>query len=776
MKNKKYLILIVFLLLAACLPGHAETPADDHEGVRLTWQDLQQLLDIKSDKLKLTWNEFQKLLEQSGSRIDMNYRVTDGIVTIKREQFRQILNRMKPPAAKPAAPPNRYLVTEAHYTGTAGKNNCRFTARFKVYVFESESPTYLPIPVLSTRTAVSDISVDGLPGVMRVKGGWYTIHLDKSGYHDIRAVFSVDKEKQSLSFPIIRAMINTIDFGLPFKNYEIAIPSALNMRIPGASRQGRGIAHMAGNMAASRVTAHLPPTNRLAVKWTAKRKKKIKKPALFYASTHVLVSAAPDILKVTTQIELEVLQSGLNRISIRLPANGGKEPDRHEVVKVTGLSIKNWQVRDTGIGKVLEIHLGFDVTRRCQFTVFTEQMLAGNTLGVAFKGLKVLDARRESGAIAVVAQSAVEVDVRTGQQLEKLDFHQLPQKLTAMTSRPILYSYKYSRHPYNLDIALHKHEQLEGISTVIESAVGTALFLRDGKMLHKMEYTLRNSYKQFMELELPPDASIWTVIVDNKREKASRNKKGKVLIPLVRSSGNGDLLKAFKVQLIYTRPFEQFSVKGGNRFFFPKTDIFINKIRMEMYLPEGYSYSFDKGEWKEVVPAPVRGKAVACDKETEDVKRKDHHKRNETVQLGAVAGKPAASAPAEKRKSEAEKLNKQDVRIYTADELKEADIVVGKIALPVSRVEEKGKKRKRALTGPVGLNSISVNLPISGTKYVFSKAIIDKDETYPMAFSYVHRGALRAVYLLLGILALLIFVIYIYKRIKRLRPGAVAGV
>jgi hypothetical protein len=727
MKNKKQLILSVFLLLALFLTGYA-VPAQENDGagIILTWQDMWKLLDLNRDKIKLTWKEFQKLLEQSGNQIDMNFEIEGGIVTIERDRFKQILEKMKPVALKKPSPPKDYLVTEAKYTGTAGEKNSRFVLQFKVYVFERESLSYIGIPVLSTNTAVSAISVDGAPGVMQTLGSWYTINLVKKGYHEIKATFSVGNNEQSLSLPIIRSIINTVDFNVPFKDFEINLDSALNVQLAGG--------------ASSRIIAHIPPTDRISVNWHRKSQQKEKKPALFYVDTHSLISVGPDILKVKTPVDLEVLQSSLDNISIRVPAN-------YEVVNVAAGSIKDWQVRDTAVGRILEIHFGFDIDNRYQFTVFTERMLPADTLAVEFTGLQVVDARRETGAVGIVAESGVEVEVRSDRELEKLEFHRLPPKILAMSSRPVLYSYKYSRHPYRLDIAIHKHEQLPGISTVIESVNGTALFLPEGKMLYKMVYSVRNSYKQFMELELPGNAAIWTVMVDNKREKASRNKKGKILIPLVRSTGNGDRLRSFNVQLIYTQPGEEFRLRGSGQCFFPKTDIFINKIRMEMFLPEGYSYDFDKGEWTEEVTPVVPVKKPVSSQE-----------------MVGLDEKPGTPAPTVEKKSE-------EFEAWDKDPAVEEGIATGKeILSSLKRKDKKEDKRQRlSFTGPAGLSSISVYLPISGKKYVFSKKIIDKYETYPLKFSYFHRQTLYGIYLLSGIFLLLVLSVYMYKRLKSAR-------
>ena len=78
-----------------------------------------------------------------------------------------------------------------------------------------------------------------------------------------------------------------------------------------------------------------------------------------------------------------------------------------------------------------------------------------------------------------------------------------------------------------------------------------SVVMEDGKMLTKAVYNIRNTWKQFLELELPPDSEIWTVYVAGKRENASKNKDGKILIPLSRSRMKDNTLQSFTVDLIY---------------------------------------------------------------------------------------------------------------------------------------------------------------------------------------------------------------------------------
>ena len=517
-------------------------------------------------------------------------------------------------------------------------------------------------------------------------------------------------------------------------------------------------------------------------------------------------------------------------------------------------------MRETDIGRVLEIGFGYDIDDSFNFTVYSERIPAPGAPGVDFTGLQVIDARRETGNLGIVAGSVVEIEVREGRELEKLVFHKLPKSLLEMSSRPILYSYKYKSHPFHLYISISKHERLEGITTVIESANASVLFLAEGKMVYQVIYTVRNSFTQFMELELPGNAVIWTVLVDKKREKASRSKEGKILIPLVRSLGKGDQLKSFKIELTYTLPMKKFGLKGGCECFLPTCNIFINKILLSLFCPEGYNYNFDKEEWKEILkPTQVR-------KRTKMVTRPGAPKRpaNKALKIASVTQPklirrispeypPAAlkahicgeviieaitdiygrvikatvisghlllrqaareavlqwvyepyivngiPRPAgflvvvnfdyKKRKGKDHFMSPSEIpEEIAAEEISEfgveggieggvggvlggiiggvKDVMIIPAGKPWSTNQDKANRTQAELTGPIGLKSVKVHLPLSGIKYMFSKTIIDKGETYSFKFSFFSTGLKNTLIYLFILFILITITMIVYKKIK----------
>jgi hypothetical protein len=718
----KYLIIILLFFLFA---GNniVFSQSTDKEGITLTWKDLQELLNLNANKIDITWEGFRKLLKQTGARMDMVFEIKDGIVTIKREQFRQILKKMKPVEKIVVDPPKDYIITEAEYYGTAGNKNSNFTAIFKIYVFERKNPVYINIPIIHTHFALKDIRVNKKPALIYTRGTWHNIILNRKGLYQVKAVFSIGNNKQSLYLPVIRSNINRLDFTVFKNNLEINVDPSINVKRKNMSNK-------------TQIHTNFPPTSKILINWTRRTEKREKQPPFFYANTRSLISVEADILRVKTRVNLDIIQSTLDRVSLVVPEN-------YEVIKIDGVSDNEWWVRKTTIGRVLEIHFRYDVDRTIGFTVYAERMMTAETIAADFTGFKVIEARRETGDMGIVSESSVQVNIdeKDNSGLEKIEFHKLPKGFLHISSRPILSAFKYIKHPYKLLVRITKHDRVEGISTVIESADITSLFLKEGKMIYHISYRVLNTYKQFMELELPKDSIIWTVYVDNKRGKASSNKKGKVLIPLIRSSGNGENIRPFNVELIYTLPIDKFRIMGKGECFIPSCDIFINKMRVSLHIPRGYGYNFDKTGWEEEKLPDSR------QKRKEDISRISsfEEKSDKYKQIEEAIGDESEAPLSKKTDETVEKSIERGVS---------GGVVAGELTPPPSGKVQK-KPRARIVTGPVGLSSIKVYLPLSGIRFVFSKKIVDKDEKFSLRFSYFSQ------WLKTGIIYLFVFMIVI---------------
>ncbi len=761
MSSKKHYILFYLLVYLLFFSGF-NTLSGKEKKISLTLPDLQKYFDIRQDNLKLSWDEFRKILEQLGNKISAEYSLSDGIVTLKRDQFALLLKKMPILTSKNIKSPYDYLISNCKYIGNSTGKNSKFNLNASIYIFKSDK--YVSVPVLSSKAAISEILVDEKPGLITIRGGWYYINLYNKGYHNIKVKFSIENNKQSVSLPVIRSSITSLDFSVPLPGYEFSCHSFINPEVIQSEKK-------------SIFSAYFRSSNNIYLNWNLKRDKIKKKPVVFYSRSNSLISVASDIIKVNTSIDLEIIQSSLNKVSLLIPED-------YKVINTVGNSINNWAVRKTDIGLVLEVNFAIDITRTQKLNIYFEKIVEANTLGFSFSGIKILDSKRETGFLGIVAENEVEVEIAKNKDLEKIVFHKIPKTILSMTTKPILNTFKYSKHPYKLGVSIYKHKKIEGLSTLIESAKAEVLFLENGKVLHKVEYFVRNSYKQFLELDLPEGSTIWSVLVNNKREKASSNKKGKILIPLLRSSGNGDQLKAFKVVLIYARPSKAFSLKGNREILLPKTDIFLNKIRMDVYVPNGYDFSMSKMEWKEfkkvIMPRPPIKKIITSEE-----------KFDKSLPKGRDLSKKVTRSPGIRRNKQVkpkEKFNIDGVNIADPntpesiyDEAEggvEGDNIGDDLDIGVlgSGKKQESKKLTKAgeykpLTGPVGLNSINIKLPISGQKFSFTKSIINKSEIYPLKFSFSNQRFFRTLYFILGFLLVVFIFLFLIYRIKKRKRG-----
>ncbi len=746
-------ILIGFLLW---IPG-PDLQAKRTGTIELSLKDLAQHFGLNRDQIHLSWDALQKIFRQIGAPIDKYAVLSDGKVTISRKQFRQLLKRMPAFISGDAAPPAAYIVRSAKYSGKSLGKSSRFILDTVIEIFKKDQ--YISIPILSADAAVSDIQVNDRPGLLTIQRGWYRINLSKRGMTRVRISFSITNGSQRIQFPIIRSAITYLDFTVPRQGYRFSGNYfALSPENAGDKQE------------TSQLSAFLPTSSKLSLAWKQKRDPVQQESVRFYTKTNSLLSLKPNILQLNTTIDIEVLQSSLKALSLFIP-----EP--FEIIRVSGsgASVGNWSTRKQPGGQILDINFIRDLDRRHRLNIQCEQSVDKDTIAIRYSEIRTIGTRRESGFIGIVSEGEAELEMTGQQGMEKIDYHKIPKTILSMTHKPILYAFKRIKSPNSLDIAIHRHQKLSGLSTLIESAQATVLFLENGKSLYRIEYFIRNSFKQFLQLEMPKKAGIWSVMIDGKREKASRNPKGTILIPLLRSSGHGDRLKAFRVVLTYSLPTARFGHSGTDEIQLPRTDLFLNRIGMDLYLPDTYDYRIDHAAWKKkAIPKKPRTVELATD---EKYAAFEIQKPSSAVQ-NKIAGKQIKKGSKDKDAAMKRqgKLAEED-RAKMPAEAVAGDPVSDRIETnrksPSPQLKMLPKSRERLagqiLTGPAGLNSIRIDLPISGRKYSFTKSIVNKFERFPIRFQYKEKRFFRFIYFTIALLILLL--VMLVMLIRRQKSG-----
>lgn len=722
-------LLLTGLELTIC-PAVADSSSAT-DAITLPWGEFRNLLNLDENRISLSWEEFKQLAAQSSSDTKIAFSMDGGNVVLTRDQFRQLLEKMVPPAAAEAKPPQDFMFLSADYAGRLGATSTRFVVRLELEIFPVASgKSFRKIPLFKQEIAVEDIRLDGQPVAMMTENGWQTIVTDRSGRQVIEAVISMSSSQ---------AAVTGLDISIP------ATPiTHVSLRLP----QPGMLVHVTGACSevsqdqdsGTMASAWCVPGSRLQITWRRKAEEKYRGPAKVYAEVNNLLSVEADAIRLTAQIKLNIMQNPLSSLSLLVSPN-------YQVLEVVGQSKQTWQVDTVAGRQVLTIPFDFPLEGQHTLTIRAERLLPKETMMADFSGIQVMEAVRESGYIAGEVKSDAEATVREVTGSESVDFQKIPAELSGLSSRPLLFACRYVRHPYHVVVDITKHTREEALSAVIDLAQGSTLLQSEGKLTHRFVFTVRNLWKQFLKLKLPAGVRIWSVIVDGKREKASQDAEGRILIPLARSQRSGGDLQPFLVELIYTEPTRPLSLIGLQAQHFPSADLLINSLTWDFFMPVDYRYPLSQGDFKR---EPVGALQTAA-----------------SYPEGSGATPEPSSAPVELAKemqADDNMLGKDEERKQAAGPERERSTEEidtpqkASISQPSSHAYAKMKNESAAqvqfsqqarradrLMGSAGLMSVQVNVPFYGKRLRFTKTIVDQDEKLSMSIAYLDE---RVAYLI----------------------------
>jgi len=716
--------LIVLLMGITILAQNKDEKGD----VRIPWDEFRKLLELDKDEFVLAWQDFQKILVQTGFQYVPPYQLKDEKVVLTRDQFRNLLNKMKPPSDPDIKPPADYLLTQAVYTGRILNGSARFRADYDIEIFSLPQNQYVKIPFFPVNIALNDASFDGKKGLVILEGSRHTLITKEMGRHRISLDFSLKAQTKQgpweAVFPIPKTAITKLEVDIPLKDIEIEITQAQEMEVS-----------VRGNE--THVSALISPTETIHLRWRKKPPEVVKGPPKIYGEMTHLLSIEDDAMRIDTGISLSILQNSISTLMLRVP-------EGYSILEVQGRGIEDWREVTANNAPHLEIVFDYPKEGQISINITSEKLLPNPSMAVEFEGFAIIGSIREKGYLGAALKSTSEVTLGQSEGLDKLDVSELPGALINRSQKPLLLGFKYLHHPYSLVLDIKKHEELPVISTVVDSASGVTLFTEDGKLVHRVIYQIRNTSKQFLELELPADAQIWSVFVGGEPAKPRLN-QNRILIPLNRSHQGATGLAAFDVELIYFQKDARFGIMGLRKSMFPVPDIIISEMLWSVYLPEGYRYVYFGGTVeKEMGARGIRSL----------LKRKEK---------SAIAGIDPAEAPSQNADTEAKLREK-------AEEAKKQfsqNLGLSKDRLMAQMENElQFRQRVEALQAPSaptggGVLPIRINIPATGRLFRFAKTIVS-EEPLTLTYRYISDGTVFLIKL--GFLLFALMILWLLRR------------
>jgi hypothetical protein len=288
-----------------------------------------------------------------------------------------------------------------------------------------------------------------------------------------------------------------------------------------------------------------------------------------------LVGIGEDSTQINAEVRVDILQGVASEVRVQLP-------DQFTVNQVSGATVADWdaQAHELTVSFIEPVQ---DTTR---FTISGELRLprAGK---VDVPLMRLPAAERETGGVAVEVLGAGEIKDRQASGLEEAEAAELGQ-LIASRQSPSLIAYRLppaegkSTRSLSLEVARYTPQAV--LTANIEEADYSALVTNDGKLLVQTRFAVRNNQRNFLKLNLPSTATLWSASVAGRPIRPGRAPDGSLLLPLEKNKSGGET-PAFVVEVSYLDHTPTWQDKGHFRLSLLAVDLPISKSHLLLHHP-----------------------------------------------------------------------------------------------------------------------------------------------------------------------------------------------
>src|SRR5688572_17748860 len=267
-------------------------------------------------------------------------------------------------AALPLATLTNILFKEIRYNGKVTDTEARFAVTLDV---ESLATNEISGPLFEGDLAV--IAPEIPEGLRIVSAGkQYRLIVTRPG-----------------SFRLRFEVVAKITRSEPWNQINFIGPPAAIAHVTASAGAGIEMNQLSG------VDGFLGSERNVHLRWQSKTAEVARK-SLVTVDTTASALVTPTVIKYTTQFRYEILQAGITKLAIALPAS-------HAVTRVEGGQIRDWQIEE----ERLSIEFTKPAEKGYTLVLHTEQTIEGTAATLPLEVPQPLDIERESGAFNISA-------------------------------------------------------------------------------------------------------------------------------------------------------------------------------------------------------------------------------------------------------------------------------------------------------------------------------------------------------------------------------------
>lgn len=449
------------------------------------------------------------------------------------------------------------------------------------------------LPLVKNSVGLIDVSINKGKAFVITQGNMYYLMIDKPGRYnlDVEFLIKATREREngpgSFSFDVMSSPISQFEFIMPETGVEIFVEPAIKVEVRKEAKQ-------------TAAWAVLPNTSAITVRWSKALPKetitRVKLEPKLFVDTATYVSVGEGALRCQANLNYSILQSEVSNLRIVFPEDVS-------ILDVKARDLRDWKTSVKDGLQYLEVYLNFGIKGNFALNLTYERKALESSGVVEIPWIRAEGVEREKGYFGLAAATNVELGVNKIEHASLVDVRELPGYIWSSTASPLLLAFKYLNHPFNIRVEVTKHPEVPVLVAAIDSAEYVALQTAEGKSLSKAIYQVRNNVKQFLRLNLPKEATLWSVFVAGKAVKPATDKNGSILIPLEKSQFEKQSLTRFPVEIVYLNELPKMGLLGCLKLSLPKTDIPTSKLEWTLYLPQDYIYFGFGGDVKRVKEA-----------------------------------------------------------------------------------------------------------------------------------------------------------------------------
>jgi hypothetical protein len=515
-----------------------------------------------------------------------------GWVVLPVDEYRTLHARAYPTEHDPEPPPVEATLTRVDYDLHINSDLASGRATLTVDVLK-DGWVRVPVP---PGLLVREARLDGkLVSLVPGPSGKAGVQLSALLSHPGRAVLLLDialpvatsTGEESISLPATASGVTRASVQLLRQGVDIRLAGGLLSEKSESAAESKWIAYGRGN-------------EPLTFTWRRKTEDhRTTQPLRMRGSLTELLGLGEDATSINAEVNLEVTQGAAHEVSIQIP-------DKVTINQVLGAMVADWEVKSN------ELSVTFlePVEQRARF-VITGETRSPREGQMEIPLLRLLNAERETGGVAVEVLGAGEIKDAKSEGLESADATDLgemiashqSQSLTAFRFRPG--AAKLTRS-LSVDVARYTPQAV--LMANVEEARYQVLITGDGKLLVQARYAVRNNQRNFLKVTLPPGATLWSASLAGRAVRPGQSPDGSLLLPLDKAR-SGEEAPEFAVEVVYLARGTTWNDKGQFKLALPALDLPVSRTGLLVYHPPLFKVAPETGSFR---TAPYENPASAA--------------------------------------------------------------------------------------------------------------------------------------------------------------------